>query len=276
VEQSGISNTGVASRTAIIAACGRGSHLLTHGPRAVLGDWLAWPFVGSEAEAITARTRAAFGDLAPLLATWVSARSRFAEDWLHETGAADYVILGAGLDSFAWRRESAVRVFEVDHPATQAWKRSRVEALGVPAPAELVWVPVDFEKESVDEVLAHAGVGSVKTFVSWLGVVPYLSLDAIGTTLRGLPPCSLAVSYGVPEKTWTPAVRAVSHTFLAMAQAAGEPPVSRFEPERFAELLANFGFAVVEEVGFEDVETRYGLPALSIASERVALALKQS
>jgi methyltransferase (TIGR00027 family) len=258
----------------MIAACGRGSHLLRYGRRAVFKDWLAWPFVGSEAEAITARMRAAFGDAAPLLATWGSARSRFAEDWLARSDAERYVILGAGLDSFAWRQTAGVSVLEIDHPATQDWKRSRLEALGIPVPPELVWVPVDFEVESISNALTRARVDAGKTFVSWLGVVPYLSLDAIEATLRDLPPCSLAVSYGVPEDTWPSSVREVSQTFRAIAVEAGEAPVSRFTPEGFAAILADHRFTVVEDVGCEDVEPSYGLSALSVGAERIALATK--
>ena len=258
----------------MIAACGRGAHLLVNGPRAVLSDWLAWPLVGGEAEAISAWGRAAFGDSVGLLATWVAARSRLAEDWLAGSGAEQYVILGAGLDSFAWRQTIGVRVFEVDHPATQAWKRLRLDALGIAVPPELVWVPVDFEVESIADGLARAGIGSSPTFVSWLGVTPYLSLDAIDATLGGLPPCSLAVSYSAPHDTWPTEVRDVSKTFGAMAVEAGEPPVSRFSPERFAAILADRRFAVIDDVGFADVEPRYGLPALSIGNERIGLARK--
>lgn len=260
----------------MIAACGRGSHLLMYGPRAVLRDWLAWPFVGSEAERITAHIRAAFGDSAPLLATWASARSRFAEEWLGGSRAKQYVILGAGLDSFAWRHWGELQVFEVDHPATQEWKRSRLEALGMPVPPGLVWVPVDFEVESIADALTRAGVGSDGAFVSWLGVVPYLSSDAIEATLHDLPTCSLAVSHGAPEDTWPAPVRAVSERFRAMAVKAGETPVSRFTPEQFVDLLADHHFKVVEEAGFEDVERCYGLPALSIANERIVLATKSA
>jgi methyltransferase (TIGR00027 family) len=274
MERSGISETGAASRTAMIAACARGAHLLVHGPRAVLADWLAWPLVGSAAEAIAAGARAAFGDVESLVATWVAARSRFAEDWLSEAGAAQYVILGAGLDSFAWRQMSGVRVFEVDHPATQQWKRARLEALGIPVPPELVWVPVDFEVESIADGLARAGIGPEPMLVSWLGVVPYLSVDAIEATLRHLPPCSLAVSYAVPEDTWPDAVRAASNTFRAMATDAGEPPRTLFEPDRFAALLRDHRFTLVHDAGFQDVEPRYGLPALSIGGERITLAEK--
>jgi methyltransferase (TIGR00027 family) len=148
---------------------------------------------------MTVRSRTVFGDSAPLLATWVAARSRFTEDWLAGSGAAQYVILGAGLDTFAWRQAGRVRVFEVDHPATQAWKRSRLDALGIVAPAELVWAPVDFEAESLTDGLSRAGLDAGHTFVSCLGVVSYLSLDAIRATLADLPPCTLAVSHGTPR-----------------------------------------------------------------------------
>jgi methyltransferase (TIGR00027 family) len=256
----------------MIAALARGSHLLSHGPRAVLQDWLAWPLIGSEAETMRARARSAFGDSEPLLATWVAARSRFAEDWLAGSGAGNYVILGAGLDSFAWRQGGGVHVLEIDHPATQAWKRSRLQALAVPEPHDLTWLPVDFEVESVADALARAALGAGPIFVSWLGVVSYLSLAAIDATLDGLPPCSLAVSYGTPQDAWPEAVRAASQTFRAIAVDAGEPPVSRFTPDTFAALLADRGFRVVEDFGSEDVEPRLGLAALSIGNERVTLA----
>lgn len=275
MQRSGISETGRISRTAVMAACARGAHLLTHGPHAVLDDWMAWPLVGAEAESLTARSRAIFGDSAPLLATWMAARSRFTEDWLASSDVAQYVILGAGLDSFAWRQTACVRVFEVDHPATQAWKRSRLDALGIAAPAELVWAPVDFEVESLADGVARAGLGPGGTFFSWLGVVSYLSLDAIQATLRELPPCMLAVSHGTPSELWPDEVRSVSITFRSIAERAGEPPLSRFAPEQFAHLLSEHGFEVLEEAGYQDVEPRWGLPALNIGNERVVLAVKR-
>jgi methyltransferase (TIGR00027 family) len=239
-----------------------------------LVDWLAWPLVGSEAEDLIAGMRGAFGDVVGSLATWVSARSRFVEDWLTASGADQYVILGAGLDSFAWRQRGGVRVFEVDHPATQEWKRSRLQALGASVPPELAWVPVDFEVESVADGLDRAGFGAAPTFVSWIGVTPYLSLDAIGATMRALPRCSLAASYATPAEMWQREVRAASDTFREMAVAAGEPTVSLFAPSEFADLLAGNGFAIVDDVGPEDVEARYGVPALSLGNERIALSRK--
>jgi methyltransferase (TIGR00027 family) len=261
----------------MMAASARAWHLFTHGPRAVLVDWLAWPLVGSAAEALIAGLAAAFGDPSVQLATFMAARSRISEDWLVASGAEQYVILGAGLDSFAWRQPGGMRVFEVDHPATQAWKRSRLEALGIPMPAELVWVPVDFEVESIAAGLDRANVtASGATFISWLGVAVYLSLKAIGETLRGLPPCSLAVSYATPEDMWEGEIHRVTKMFEAMADEAGEPLVSLLTPSQIAEVLAANGFVVVEDVGHEDVEGRYGLPALSLANERIALARKDA
>jgi methyltransferase (TIGR00027 family) len=274
MERSGISQTGRASRTAMLTAGARGSHLLAYGPRAVLMDWLAWPLVGGDAETLAVRARAAFGGHEPQLATWVAARSRITEDWLARSSAEQYVIVGAGLDSFAWRQTGSVRVFEVDHPATQAWKQERLATLAVAAPPELVWVPVDFEVASIGDELARAGMRARPTFVSWLGVIPYLSLDAIHTTLEALPPCLLAVSHGTPREGWPDEVRAVSDAFATIATDAGEPPISRFAPEDFARLLSGHGFEVIEQAGFDVIEPRFGVPALSVGNERIVLASK--
>ena len=223
-----------------------------------------------------AGVRAAFGDVTDQASTWIAARSRIAEDWLAASGAEQYVILGAGLDSFACRQRGGVRVFEVDQPGTQAWKRARLKALGIWQPSEPVWVPVDFEAESVAAGLDGAGLSSGPTFISWLGVLHYLSRDAIAATLGELPPCSLAVTYITPEDTWQGDIGAASKTFQVMALHAGEPLVSMLTPDAIADVLADAGFAVVEDVGPEDVEARYGVPALAIANERIALATKDA
>src|SRR5262245_56524675 len=114
------------SRTAMMTAVGRAVHLLHHGPRAVLADWLGWPLVGADADAVLANLRNLLGDDEVPFLSFIAARSRLAEDWLGASGATQYVILGAGLDSFAWRQSGDIEVFEVDHPSTQAWKRARV------------------------------------------------------------------------------------------------------------------------------------------------------
>jgi len=116
----GVSGTGAPSRTAMMAACARGGHLLNYGPDAVLFDWLAWPLVGTEAEAMTNGLRDAFGEVSIRISNWLAARSRIAEDWLAASGATDYVLFGAGLDSFGWRqpRRGGIRVVEIDHPSS--------------------------------------------------------------------------------------------------------------------------------------------------------------
>jgi hypothetical protein len=123
-------------------------------------DWLAWPLVGSEAEPMTKGLRKALGEFSVRVADRMAARTRMSEDWLASSGATEYVVLGAGLDSFAWRQpsRSGIRVIEVDHPSTQAWKRSRIDSPGIPVPSTLTWAPVDFEVESVDAGLKRAGV----------------------------------------------------------------------------------------------------------------------
>jgi O-methyltransferase involved in polyketide biosynthesis len=133
---------------------------------------------------------------------------------------------------------------------------------------------VDFELESIDAGLRRAGCGSDPTFISWLGVVHYLTLEAVRATLCALPPCSLAVSYAAPEDMWRGEACAASKTFQAMAREAGEPFVTLLTPVEFGDVLADAGFALIDEVGPEDVEDRYGLPAVAIGEERVVLATK--
>jgi len=258
----------------MMAALGRGWHLLNEGPRAALTDWLAWPLVGAEAEALTARTFTAFGDAVPLIAAWLAARQRVAEDWLAASAAEQYVVLGAGLDSYAWRSDSDERIFEVDHPATQAWKQTRLDVLHLPTPDRMTWVPVDFETESFAERLVGSGLTPASTFVSWLGVTPYLTIDAIGATLDALPPCSLAVSYCTPENTWDDEALRVGTIFKAIAADSGEPILSLLSSADFASLLAAHGFTVTEDFGHDDVEPAFGMPAMANVGERLALAAK--
>jgi methyltransferase (TIGR00027 family) len=204
--------------------------------------------------------------------TWVTARTRLAEDWLASCGAGQYVILGAGLDSFAWRQPTDIRVFEVDHPSTQAWKRARLTALALDASEALVWVPVDFESQSLMEQLELAGLTCDATFVSWLDVVPYLTLDGIHETLGALPSCSLAVSYVTPPETWEGEARRIGQRLEAVVRERGEPWLSYFALSQLGELLRDHRFAVVEDVGPNDIQSRYGLPAINY--ERITLATK--
>lgn len=166
------------SRTAFAAASYRAVHQVLEGGR-VFSDRLAVPILGMDAEAIRA-------DVAEHAARrgirfFVVARARLAEDAVlravETRGVRQLVVLGAGLDTFGYRHAfgDRLRVFEVDHPATQAWKRRRLGEAGIEVPASLTYAPMDFERDSLAEKLAAAGLRpEVPTFFTWLGVVPYL------------------------------------------------------------------------------------------------------
>jgi methyltransferase (TIGR00027 family) len=259
----------------MLAAIGRIAHLFAYGPRALVGDWLAWPLLGSDAEALLEMGRGLIGEYAIDYATWHAARTHFSEDWLIASQARQYVILGAGLDSFAWRQAGDLQVYEFDHPATQRWKRGRLEKLGVPIPSTLTMVEADFEHESVEAVLRDSALDvTLPIFVSWLGVLPYLTPDAIVATLDALPRCTIAVSYGLPESRWDPMTRPFAtrmmHTFAEM----GEPLLTMTTPEQTADLLRRGGFEVEEDLGPVDVTNRYAIPC--IGHERIVLARKPS
>jgi methyltransferase (TIGR00027 family) len=260
------------SFTAKVCASARAGHLLAHGSSAVLQDWLAWPLLGDDAARLASRLTTRFAHNYDRLATWVAARSRYAEDWMTESGAEQYVILGSGLDTFAWRAPGGVRVFEVDHPATLAFKRRRLRALGVPDLDDVVWVPADLETEPVGDVLARAGLTSAPTFVNWLGVTSYLSKRATETTLRSLPPGFVAVTHAAPAGQSGPSSAGASLAFKELAGEGHESPTTAFTSGEFADLLAACRMTARASAGCEDVVSRYGLPAMSWGNERIVLA----
>lgn len=262
------------SRTASLAAVARAVHLFHHGPRALLADWLAWPLVGAPAEAIAAAGPRVLGDCEQPFVTWFAARARITEDWFAASAADQYVILGAGLDSYAWRQDRDVHVFEVDQPGSQQWKRRRVEALRIPIPETLSWLPVDFADRALRRTLDRAGLDHTGgLFVSCLGVVPYLTLDAFMDVLNQLPPCELAITYVPPEEEWDAAARPPGEHFLARVRELGEPWLTLLSRDELAALLAETGFALLEDVGAPDVEGIFGLPA--VHHERIARAVKR-
>jgi len=203
---------------------------------------------------------------------FVSSRSRFSEDALAKSvarGARQVVVLGAGLDTFSLRNpfaEKGVRVFEVDHPETQSWKRARLKEAGIAPPASLVFASVDFERQSLTEGLAKAGFDSGHpAFFQWLGVVPYLTREAISSTLdyiAGVPASAVVFDYTEPFKNHLPERRANLMALAERAAARGEPWLSFFEPNEISELLRDRGFSDVEDLGFADMVHRFS-PALA-------------
>jgi methyltransferase (TIGR00027 family) len=199
---------------------------------------------------------------------FIAARSRFSEDSLAACvarGVRQVVVLGAGLDTFSLRNPHAgVRVFEVDYPATQGWKRERLTQAGLAAPSSLTFAPVDFERQSLAEGLAAAGFQADRpAFFQWLGVVPYLTREAVAATLdfiARVPESEVVFDYAEPLENYLADRRAYVTAVAARAAALGEPWLSLFDPADLSGLLREKGFVTVEDLGLADISDRlYGI-----------------
>lgn len=197
---------------------------------------------------------------------FMAARSRYVEDQLAEAvteGVAQYVVLGAGLDTFAWRSSfPALRVFEVDFPATQDWKRTMLAAADLSLPPNLTFVPLDFERHTLAEGLTAAGFDAQRpAFFGWLGVVPYLTSSAFRATLRTIAqmPAGSGVSfdYAVSPESLSPLGRVAFHALAERVAAAGEPFQLFFTPAEMEAELRGSGFQRFEQMGSEQINERY-------------------
>ncbi|TWB19136.1 methyltransferase (TIGR00027 family) [Nitrospirillum amazonense] len=254
------------SRTALVVAALRAAHQLVDAP-VIFADPVALPILGPDAEARIRDDEARLhAPPARFLRASLVARSRFAEDGLAVAVAAgvdQYVVLGAGLDTFAYRNpHPGVRVFEVDHPATQAWKRSMLEAAGIVPPAGVAYAAIDFERDTLTDGLTRAGFDWDRpAFVAWLGVTMYLTRDAILDTLRRvatLPAGSAIVfDYSLPPDRLTEAQRVTFQAMVDRAAAEGEPWRSFFTPDALAADLRGLGFGALEDVGPAELNPRY-------------------
>lgn len=192
----------------------------------------------------------------------VVVRSRCAEDAMeaaYATGCRQYVVLGAGLDTFAWRRGDLpfVRVFEVDRPAVQRWKRERLAAAGLGVPDSLSFVGVDFERDSVGEALVAAGLRFNQPAVfSWLGVTGYLGREAIEDTLR-MVASGTASTEVVFDYTDAAAATPSSRALRDVLELVGEPLLSTFTPGEVAALVVSCGLELVEDMSPADAGRRY-------------------
>ena len=235
----------------------------------VFDDDLAFGLAGEEGPLLFERLRTEIPRRHVVaFSRWVCIRSRFTEDLLEQAVARDvgqYVILGAGLDSFAYRRRDLsdrLRVFEVDHPASQSWKRHRLVELGVVIPDNLVFAPVDFEHQTLREGLEHAGFEFRRSaFFSWIGVTMYLTLDAINATLaiiaQSLPGTQIALTYNQPRRSLDDFALKVTSAFSAIATEMGEPFVSLFLPDEIEELMRSHGFDDIVHFGAQQARDAY-------------------
>jgi methyltransferase (TIGR00027 family) len=259
---------GKSSRTAERVAMRRAAHQLYDDPPLVFTDPLALRILPEEARA-ELRGREEMERMQPFargMRAFMAARSRFAEDALERafaTGVRQYVVLGAGLDTYAARSpHEDLRVFEVDHPATQAWKRHRLQESGIHLADTVTFVPVDFEHERLmDRLVASGFDANAPAFGSWLGVLPYLTREAAEGTLRALgrlPQRSgVAFDYAVERASLSSQQQAAFDSLAERVARAGEPFRLAFMPADLRELLAECGFARVEDLDGEAIHARY-------------------
>ncbi|PZS30789.1 MAG: SAM-dependent methyltransferase [Pseudonocardiales bacterium] len=252
------------SLTARAAATHRAVHQELEGGR-TFHDPVALTILGADRDEIV-RDAVAHPERR-LMRLFIAARSRFADDTVTAAirrGTRQLVVLGAGLDTFAYRttyRADELTVFEVDHPVTQAWKRERLAASGLPIPATVSFVPVDFEAGSIPEALTAAGFDSgAPAIFTWLGVVPYLTQDAVLATLRfivGVPGAEVVFDYSNPSDSLPARQREAQRARAARVAAVGEPWITYFDSERLKADLIELGFHTIEDLGPTGLSTRY-------------------
>lgn len=272
------------SLTAIMTAFIRGYHATYDTPK-VFDDFLAYRLLPDERRAIIEQgllralqyndndfsklhpeqMNAIAGKLQSMGASNVLSRSHFTEINLEnalQQGIKQYVMLGAGMDTFAFRRPKLVeqlQVYEIDHPAMQAFKRNRLAELGWKIPPQLYFIPVDFTQNNLIETLAQSAFNpQTKSFFSWLGVTMYLTRDEVFKTLSAIPHITPAGSMvvfdyldnDVPSK-------AASRVRTSLAQKVGEPIKSCFDPSTLAVDIARLGLRLHENLDQADIEERY-------------------
>jgi methyltransferase (TIGR00027 family) len=240
------------SQTACTAAAARAAHLIVDNEPVIFADTLAAALLGDQADELIGYHRA-HGTHVVLAGAraQVICRSRYTEDRLADLidhAMAQYVILGAGLDSFAYRSDlaSQVRIFEIDHPATQGWKRRLLSAAGIATPAAVTFVPVNFETDSLVEQLAGSGFDLARpALVSWLGVSMYLTRAAISRTLGEIggfaSGTELIVDYMLPAGLRDEAGDTYVELVMPAAADSGEPWLTFLAPAEMSALLDSHG-----------------------------------
>lgn len=247
-------------------AVSRALHRLLDDNPKILDDSIAARLLGAEFDRYKPLLR--FFPFSTTIRASFVMRSRYAEDCLTDSirdGVGQYVILGAGLDTFAYRQPawaSSLRIFEVDHPATQSWKRTRLAAANIPIPANVTLAPVDFERISLREGLIAAGLDSrAPAFFSALGLTQYLTEDAFDRTLKfvlSMPPRSeIVFSFVLAASALRVAARLGVAITATMSAARGEPWLTRFSPEQLRSKLKSMGFSEVSHFSTDAANSRY-------------------
>jgi methyltransferase (TIGR00027 family) len=254
---------GQASVTALTAAAARAAHLIVDDEPRIFADTLAADLLGERAEElISYHTLHGTHPVLSGARVQVACRSRYTEDALARaiaTGVSQYAILGAGLDSFAYRDGLAgrVRVFEVDHPASQEAKRAALAAAGISVPGNVIFVPADLAADSLTRCLRAAGFdASAPAMFGWLGVTMYLTADAIAKTMTAVSGFArgseLIADYMLPQDARDEA-GALHGRLVAQASAErGEPWRSCFTPREIADLARRAGLGAARSIRQRD------------------------
>jgi methyltransferase (TIGR00027 family) len=245
----------------------RAAHQLYDQP-VVFADPLALPILGNEiAEKV--RAGAAEENSSPLargLRAFIAVRSRMAEEELAKAvaaGVTQYVVLGAGLDTFAYRNPyPELTVFEVDFPHTQAWKHARLQHAAIAVPPSVRFAAVDFERHSLSDGLAAQGFRrDAPAFFAWLGVVPYLTRPAAFATLgfiASMPTGSGVIfDYTIPREMMGQAEQAAFDLLAARVARAGEPFRLSFDPAQLEIELRTLGFSSMEDLDVGALRQRW-------------------
>jgi len=241
----------------------RAAHQVLDHPR-VFDDPLAIAIAGGGLETVESVQQ----PYSRSLRAFIAVRSRYAEDQLTAAvarGVRQYVVLGAGLDTFAYRspfQSAGLQVFEVDHPATQEWKRAQLRAAGIAIPSGTTFAAVDFERQSLEEGLRMARFEMQQPAVfSWLGVTPYLSRAAFDATIQfiaGMPSGSCVVfDYAVERSLLSPPQQLALDVLAARVTRAGEPFRLFFDPVELRRDLDRIGFSNMEDLDCDQINARY-------------------
>ncbi len=256
---------GTFSRTAQRVAIRRAAHQLLDEPT-VLHDPLALRIIGSEAEDELRSNPKEHHAFSRAFRAFMAARSRYAEDELacaFAQGVGQYVVLGAGLDTFAYRNpHPGLRVFEVDHSATQAWKREQLQAANIAIPESLTFVTIDFDRQTLADGLGHSAFkGSAPAFFSWLGVTPYLSREACMSTLSFIAkmPAGSGVVFDfvVDRRLLNPGQRMALDALSKRVARYGEPFQLFFDPGKLQDELKALGFHRTDFLQGKELNARY-------------------
>lgn len=257
------------SLTAHKVAIMRAAHQILDEPK-VFEDPIALQIIGSQGDSeIRSEMRKFKTRLQSYLRAIAVARSRLVEDELSahiKQGVRQYVILGAGLDTFAYRHPYSsigLKVFEIDYPATQEWKRRRLDAENILIPETLNFVPIDFESQSLADQLQKAGFKTDEpSFFSWLGVTMYITRETMMRTMEFIssstpPGSSIMFDYTI-EPSSQPFIRRLAFGLLARKLAKiGEPWISFYDTESLIMDLKSINFAQVEDMSPEQINDRY-------------------